>query len=77
MEHHNIHASSPLMIIASFAISIALNITAKLIALYTTVTHIPPFIIESLQCLSYAGSFGLFILAIYKYKKEKRKKKQD
>lgn len=75
MEHHNIQHGSPLMMLLSFGLSIVLIIHAKLVVMYSAFAHIPPIIIESLQCLSYAGSFGIFVLTVYKLIKEKRKKK--
>lgn len=74
MEHHNIPSHSPLMMLLSFICSIALIINAKLLVSYNTL-HIPPIIIEILQCLSYGGSFALFVLTAYKFHKGRKKSK--
>lgn len=37
--------------------------------------HLPPIVIEILQSLSYAGAFTVACLTIYKFIKERKKKK--
>ncbi len=69
MAHEHIQPTTPIFMFINFLFSICLIIHAKIILLL----HIPPIFIELLQCLSYAGSFLIAILTIYKFLKERRK----
>lgn len=73
MAHEHIQPMTPIFMFINFLFSICLIIHAKIILLYNQVLHIPPIFIELLQCLSYAGSFLIAILTIYKFLKERRK----
>ena len=37
--------------------------------------HVPPIFIEVLMCLSYAGGFTVAAITVYKFIKERKKKK--
>ena len=74
MEHANIQTTSPLMTFFSCLATGACILFGKLITTYQNV-HLPPIIIESLQCLSYGGAFVISCITAYKFYTERKNKK--
>ena len=74
MEHHNIPSHSPLMMLFSALTTGACILFGHLVASYQNI-HLPPIVIEGLQAISYAGAITVSCLTIYKFCKERKKKK--
>lgn len=70
-----LNTSSPLMMLCSALTTGACILFGHLVATYNNI-HLPPIIIESLQCLSYGGGTIVACLTVYKFCKERKSKKK-